>query len=121
MLTLEVFYNKNSLGNILSFTAVVCKFKITIDKDLYPFINVNLNNGTIIIFKQCSGGLYYFHTTNMKHKIINSQVTDYTFLNTVESNNSYFQQRETKGVDKARIPQQTVVWPPTHTLKESVE
>ena len=83
MLPLEVFYKTNPLGKILSFAAVTRKFRITIDTDLSLDTNVYLNDGTGIVFKQCSGGLYYYEMTNMEHNIINSQVTDYTFLNTV--------------------------------------
>ena len=65
MLLLKVFYNEQVLANIISFSAVARKFRITIDIDLYPAINVHLNNDTIIIFKQCIGGCYYFDTINM--------------------------------------------------------
>ena len=41
------------------------------------------------MFKECSGGLYYDDMTNMEHNIINSQITDWKFLNTVESNKAY--------------------------------
>ena len=110
MLEFKVFYNKRSLVNILSFAAVMRKFGITIDTALYPAINVNLNYGTTIIFNKCSRVIYYFDTTNMEHKIINSQVTDYTFLNTVQINKAYLQQSEIKGSDKSRILQQIVGW-----------
>ena len=75
---------------------MVHKFRITIDTALDPAINLHLNNGTIIIFKQCSGGLSYFYTTNMEHNIINSQVMYYTLLNTIEGKNEYFHQRKIK-------------------------
>ena len=83
MLTLEAFYQNKSLSNIFSFVAVACKFRITINADLYPAINVHLSDGTIIIFKKCSRGIYYFDKTNTEHNIINIQVTDCTFLKTV--------------------------------------
>ena len=79
------------------------KFSITIDKDLDPAINMHLNSGTSIMLKQCSGGPYYYNTTNTEYNIINIQVTDYTFLNTVESNKAYFHQRESKGAYETRI------------------
>ena len=56
------------------------KFRISIDTDLYPAINVHLDYGTIIILKKCSGGLYYFDTTNMEYNIINIQVNDKLYL-----------------------------------------
>ena len=85
-LPFEFFLNEQSLANILSFVAVASKFRITIDTELYPFINVHLHDGTRIIFKQFGAGLYYFDTTN--EAFAEDQTTDYTFLNTVDSNKS---------------------------------
>ena len=58
----------------ISFAAVVSKFSITINTQLYPFINAHLHDGTRIIFKQCGAGLYYFDTTN--EAITEEQTTD---------------------------------------------
>ena len=57
----------------------------------------------------------------MEHNIIDIQVTNYTFLKTLERNKSYFQQREIKGVDKARTLQKKIVAWPTQTLKSAIE
>ena len=65
MLTYEFFYNRKFLANILSFESVAHNFRIAIDAYLDPAINMHLNNGTIIMFKQCSGGVYYYDTINM--------------------------------------------------------
>ena len=51
MLPFEVFFNEKSLTNILSFVAVISKFKITINTELDPSINIHLNYGIRIIFK----------------------------------------------------------------------
>ena len=64
MLPFEVFLIEQSLANIISFAAVAFKFRMTIDTELDPFINVHLHDGTRIIFKQCGSGIYYFDTTN---------------------------------------------------------
>ena len=63
---------------------MVSKFRITIDTELDPFINVHLHNGTRIIFKQCGASLYYFDTTN--EAFVEEQTTEYTLLNTVDGN-----------------------------------
>ena len=65
MLSFEVF-KKKSLAKILSFSAVARKFRITINKDLDPAINLHPENNTIIIFNKFSGIIYYFDTTNME-------------------------------------------------------
>ena len=82
---------------------------------------MHLGDGTIITFKQCSRGIYYYDMNNTEQNIINSQVNDYTFLNTVESNKTYFYQIEIKGEGKATIPPKIVGWSSTQTLKEAVE
>ena len=94
MLPFKVFTKK--LAHILSFSTVVHNFRITIVIDLEPAINVHVNVVIIIVFKKFSWGLYYYDTTNMKHNTINNQVTYYTFMITVESNNTYFHQHEIK-------------------------
>ena len=64
MLPFEVFLNEQSLANILAFSVVASKLRITINTELDPFINLYLNNGTKIIFNQCGERLYYFDTKN---------------------------------------------------------
>ena len=100
------FFNEQSLANILSFAAVAAKFRIFIDTKLDPFINVHLHDGTRIIFKQCGAGLNYFDTTNEAFAAY--QTTDYTLLNTVDSNKSCFYRQEIKGTYKAIILQQLI-------------
>ena len=63
MLPFKVFYYQ-SLANILSFAAVASKFRITIDTEFYPSINVHIDDGTSIMFKKLGEGLYYFYITN---------------------------------------------------------
>ena len=86
MLPFEVFFNEQPLANILYFTTVASKFRITIDTELDPFSNVHLNDGTRIIFKQCMADRYYFDTTN--EAFAEDKTTDYTLLNTLDSNKS---------------------------------
>ena len=49
--------NEQYHSNIFSFAAVASKFRITIDTELKPSINLDLGNGTIIMFNTCGGGL----------------------------------------------------------------
>ena len=93
------------------------RLSITIDTYIASTINVNIDYGTSINLIQCSRGLYYYDTTNMKKKTTNNQVTDYTFLNTVEKIKSYSHRREIKGGDTSRILQQLVGWISTQALK----
>ena len=89
-----IFFIEQSLAETLSFAAVASKFRITIDTELDPFINVHLHNSTRVIFKQCGAVLYYFDTTNEDFE--EDQTTNYTFLNTVDSNKSCFHINKSK-------------------------
>ena len=72
---------------MISFSVVARKLRITTDIDTNFLVNVQIRYGTRKKFKECSGGLYYYDTTNMENSTTNNQVTNYTFLNTVENKN----------------------------------
>ena len=91
ILPFSVFYNNNSLVNILSFSAVTRRFSITIGIDLDSLIKCTSTMEPASSSKTSGGGLYYYDTTNMENNTTNNQVANYTFLNTVDSNKSYFQ------------------------------
>ena len=105
----------------LPFTTVERTFRVTIDTKFEPYLNVHLQNGTITMFKQYSGGIYYYDKTNMKNTNTNIQVTDYTFLNTVNNNKAYLRQLEIKVADEARLSQHLLGWPSTQTIKTFVK
>ena len=85
-MTFWSLFNEQYLANIHSFAIATSKFRITMDAELYPYINVHLHNVTRISFKQFGAGLYYCDTTD--DTLTEYHNTDYTFLNTVESNKS---------------------------------
>ena len=76
MLPFEVFYKKSFFENALSFAAVACRFRITIDTDIDNVINVHMDDVSIIKFKQFSRVLCYYDTNNMKNNTTINQVTD---------------------------------------------
>ena len=75
MLIFEVLCNKNSLVNILSLSAVVRIFKISIYADIDSVINVHLDYGTNIKLKHCSGGVYYYYITTIENNSTKNQAT----------------------------------------------
>ena len=101
LLPFEFFFNEKSFSNLLFFSAVASKFRITIDAELEPYINVHLHGGIRIIFNKYRAGLYYFDTTNEAFN--KDQTTDYTLPNTVDINKLCFHRRRIKGADEARI------------------
>ena len=92
---------------------------VEISTELDTSTNVHLHDDTRIILKKCGGGLYYFDTTN--EDFYQDQTTYYTFINSLESNKSFFQRQETKGAGEARILHKLVGWQSTQTLKEAVK
>ena len=71
MLPFEVFFNEQSLTNIISFAAVTSKFSITINTQLNPCINVHIHNATNIIFKQF--GVFYIILTQPTRPFTNNK------------------------------------------------
>ena len=59
------------------------KLRITTNTDLDPSTNVQFEYSTSIMSDKFSVCLYYYDTNKMENEIINIQVNDYTFLNTV--------------------------------------
>ena len=65
MIPFEMFNNINSLAKILSFFAMVHKFRITIVTKVDPSINVHLDYGSSIMFNKWRVGFYYYYMTNI--------------------------------------------------------
>ena len=86
-LNMTVWYNPDSLVNILSLREVRVKHKVTMNTDIYPSMAVHERGGEekIYVFEECKIGLYSHDTEN---PIINiNHVSDgYTFLSTVDGN-----------------------------------
>jgi hypothetical protein len=95
-----VWYNPQSLANILSLAAVRKICRVTMDSAIAPSFHVHKIDGTTMIFTEFSSGLYY-HDTAKTHNT-NSTNTAYTLLNTVAGNKTLFTRREIEGADKAR-------------------
>ena len=100
----DVWYNNDSLANILSMAEVRKICRITMDTSVEAAMNVHRRDGSLMKFTEYKSGLYYFDTgapiTNNTNSTSNSQ--DYLFLNTVEDNKRQYTRREIEGADKAR-------------------
>ncbi len=97
----EVWYNTQSLANILSMAEVRKKNRITMDTDVEPALLVHRHDGSIMKFKEYRTGLYYYDASHAN--VTNSTVTDYCFVQTVKQNQSMFHRREIGGDNKARV------------------
>ena len=96
-----VWYNPQSIANILSLAAVRKVCRITMDTAVEAALCVHRTDGTVMKFIEYSTGLYYFDTS--QQKLTTSQnITGYSFVTTVAGNQSRFHRREIAAADAAR-------------------
>jgi hypothetical protein len=92
----DVWFNTDSLANILSMAAVRKVCCITMDTSVEAAMIVHRKDGSIMKFKEYKSGLYYYDAG--KHKAVASNTRDknedYIFLITVAGNKESFTQRE---------------------------
>ena len=94
---------------------------ITLDTDVSKDITLFLADGRTFVFEQYKTGLYYFDTNNsVKTGKNNSELTDYSLLQTVSNNKTYFTQQEIKGADTSRQIQEYLFFPSSNILKTYV-
>ena len=75
-----VWYNPQSLANILSLAEVHKRCRVTMDTATEKAIIIHRENGTNMKFLESNSGLFYFETNN--NSKIKFYVTDYTLIKT---------------------------------------
>ena len=73
-----VWFNPNSMINILAFSDVCKKFRITTDTALGKFMTVHLSPTRQMIFKEVESGLYLFWNPGIGNN--NKKVSGYSYL-----------------------------------------
>lgn len=114
LLQMDIHYNASSMATILSLASVdaLDGVYITMDTREKKAIMVHVN-GSILVFKMCFDGLFYFDTANRLAHTINDDkeaVIPYNFLQTVGGNKSFFTKREIKGANQAQREQEIIGW-----------
>ena len=94
----KVWYNPESMLNILSFKDVRKHFRVTMDTSVENVIKVHLKCGNVIKFEEVDSGLYLLQKSNNNSK----KVSAYSFLTLVKSNKSLFTSREVKRAEIAK-------------------
>ena len=94
-----VWYNPDSIANILSLADVRKVCRVTLDTDLEPTMCVHRKDGSIMRFREHSTGLYVFDSAD-NHT--NEPVSAYTLVSTVANNKKMFTRREIEAADAAR-------------------
>ena len=73
------------------------------DTSVNKSITLTMNNGENYIFNMYENGLYFFDTNDSAHFVKNkSQLSNYSLLQTVTDNKTYFSKLEIKGADTSR-------------------
>ena len=93
-----VWYNRDSMLNILSFRDVRENFRIAMDTDKENSIEVHLPGGKSVNFMEVESGLYLLRN----NKDTKDKISAYSFLTLVQANKSQFTSRELKRADVAR-------------------
>ena len=97
----EVWYNPQSLANILSLAAVRQRCRVTMDTAGDPSISVHRRDGSVMVFCESAMGLYYFDVADPSNSI-SSPSTPYLFLSSTPHNAAAYSPREVEGADRAR-------------------
>ena len=114
----RVFYNKDSIANILSLAHIRDKYKVTMDSSVDDAFYVHISPKHILRFQRHSPGLYYIDTRNLIDN--KNEVNAYSFFSTVKANKEYFSSRDIEGADRARVLQQLLQWPSTADFKRYI-
>ena len=95
----EVWYNKDSIANILSLADVRRVCRVTMDTTSAPEMQVHRLDGSTMVFQEHPSGLYVFDAgTN----VTNNTVTAYTMISTVADQKRMFSRRQVQAADAAR-------------------
>jgi hypothetical protein len=104
----DVWFNPDSIANILSMSAVSKVCRITMDSSVDNALHVHRKNGTIMTFREYKSGLYYYDAANKNNNHSSTQVEGYLFLNTVAQKKAQYTRREIEGAEKARRLQRLI-------------
>ena len=92
-----VWYNTDSIANILSLADVRKVCRVTMDTSTEAALVVHRADGTTMKFEEHLSGLYIYKPNNT-----NSNVTGYTLVSTVAEQKRMFSRREVTSADTAR-------------------
>ena len=96
-----VWFNEESMLNILSFADVRNKFRITMDSGKEPTFIVHLPNNKILKFREVASGLYLYDHADGSY-LQSKEVDDFTFLNQSSTGLHNFSRTEVLRAEEAR-------------------
>ena len=118
---IKVHFKKSSMATILSLKTVsaIPGARLHLDTATSTDITLTLSDGSIFIFKKSNNGLYFYDTSVDLYKP-KPVLHNYSFLQTVTENKTYFSRQEIKGADTSRKLQEYLYYPGTTTYKDYV-
>ena len=93
-----VWFNAESLANILSLALVTEEYRVTMDSDVEDALIVHLSQQHRIKFKKDPRGLYYLDTTKLD---LSKLTRAFNFLSTVKENKKMYGIRDIRKADEA--------------------
>lgn len=93
----EVWYNADSIANILSLADVRKVCRVTLDTSDEPALCVHRSDGTVMKFAEHASGLYVYDASKLSDPI-----TAYTLISTVADQKKLFSRRQIDAADLAR-------------------
>ena len=96
----KVWYNPRCMVNILAWSDIRKKFRITADTMKEPAIQVHLGNGEQVKFRELKSGLYLGDIREIQQKL---KIRHHNFLNLTNENKSNFTQAQVKAAERAKI------------------
>jgi len=101
-----VWYNPESLANILSLAEVPKKFRVTMDTSIKPALScMRWSDGSVMKFTKFKSELHYFDMNNKSETLDNqssNQFNAYSFITTVAKNQSIYHWREVEAANYAQ-------------------
>ena len=95
-----VWYNPDSLANILSLNLVTEKYRVTLDSEIDNSFSVHISENHVIKFIRGSNGLYYFDASKIDlSKLRNA----FSFLTTVSDKKKLYRTRDVRKATDAVI------------------
>ena len=95
----KVWYNPHCMVNILAWSDVRKKFRITADTMEEPAIRVHLGNGEQVTFRELKNGLYLGDIKEIQQKL---KAKHHSFVNLTNENKANFTQAQIRAAERAR-------------------
>ena len=96
----EVWYNPNSMINILAWSNVADRYRITSDTAKGRYISVHLSDDRKMNFVEVESGLYLFR--DRVHATTKNKMSGYSYLMLTEANMKDFTEDQVKKAERAR-------------------